>query len=60
MEEQEILDRCGLDNWDEVARWLDGYTVDKTVAEFNKIWPLGEDNKELAEAIYRYLAQFHN
>jgi hypothetical protein len=55
MEKQEILDRTGNENWDDIVRWLSGYTITEMVEEFSRIWPLEEDNQDLANAICRYL-----
>jgi hypothetical protein len=51
MENQEILDRTGLDKWEDLVHWLEGYTLAEIIEEFNKCWP-HDENEALAQVVF--------
>jgi hypothetical protein len=50
--QDEIIDRMGADNINQVASEFAGKSVDEIEAELNKMYAQDDDNGELASAIY--------
>lgn len=54
--QDEIIDRMGAENIEQVANEFSGKTVDEIAAELNEMYSQDDDNAELAAAIYKAIS----